>query len=244
MWPLSTVLEGLGGGSGYGVSKGHAHDVASTSTPKPVVPPGGLAHSAAELLNLFKLAADAFAILVPLAWLGFLAGVCRLHGQPVDEGKFAAWRNAIAVLANVLTATFASIVGQLTYEAAHWRLEAGAPLVSLEQLLGTCSVRATITTQMHLCSFNILGTSLLIAWNLSLLGSQAILGSLGSRLDTRKSTIDIAWFDNLHESGFARWRPSSPASFEAYQTWLMYLGFLLSTSVMTPEATKVDPMDQ
>lgn len=192
----------------------------------------------------FMLVADAFAILVPLALLGFLVAVCRLDGQMTENTNFKAWTNATAVLATLFTIIFASIVGRMTYEAAQWKLESGTTLASLEQLLGSRSVGSALTTQLHLMSFNTLGVALLLAWACSPLGSQSILRSLGSRLDVKESTSKVVWFDNLHESGLATWRLTTDSRTLIFDAYNYLLPTLYSTTLMSPEATKREPMDQ
>lgn len=43
-------------------------------------------------------------------------------------------------MATVLPIVFASVVGRLMYETARWRLERGASVGSLEQLMGSRTV--------------------------------------------------------------------------------------------------------
>lgn len=115
---------------------------------------------------------------------------------------------------------------------------------SLEQLLGSRSVGSVVTTQLHFRALNLLGSSLLLIWAFSPLGSQSILRILGSRLEPMESISSVTYYDNLHESGFAGLYSVSPGLADHIAGFSQYLNSLFTATLMTPEATKLDPMDQ
>ncbi|KAK1622903.1 hypothetical protein BDP81DRAFT_385405 [Colletotrichum phormii] len=86
-------------------------------------------------------------------------------------------------------------------EAARLRLERGATIGSLEQLMGSRTVGGTVLTVFSLASFNILAASLLITWALSPLGTQSLLRMMTSRLEPRLTATNITYFDNSATSG-------------------------------------------
>lgn len=51
-----------------------------------------------ERFGPFKLVADAFATLTPLALLGLMIAIKRLDGKEVDRAAFTAWQDAINVV--------------------------------------------------------------------------------------------------------------------------------------------------
>lgn len=191
-----------------------------------------------------KLAADAASVITPVALLGFIVALCLQDGRDTNGQAWVAWTNAITVLASVFPIIFAAIIGRCTYQAARWRLEAGTTMISLEQLLGSRSVGSVITTQLGLGTANLLALVLLLAWVFSPLGSQSVLRIMGSSLDSRVSRTTATWFDNLHESGFAMMSVTSPNAFESADTYIQYLRLLFGATVMAPEVTKQDAMDQ
>lgn len=147
-------------------------------------------------------------------------------------------------MATVFPILFASNVGRFTSEVARWKLESGLTLGSLEQLLGSRTVGSVLTTQFQLKTFNVLGISLILVWTFSPLGTQAILRSLNSRLEPRESTSIITYYDNLEQTGLASIGANSPGSEEGSETYFQYLKYLFLSTLLTPETTKLDPMDQ
>ncbi|KAJ8118892.1 hypothetical protein OPT61_g220 [Boeremia exigua] len=197
-----------------------------------------------ERFSPFKLAADVAAILVPLALLGFTVAVSRLNGREVHQATFAAWQDAINVLATLFPILFASIIGRLAYEVARWKLETGSTLQVLEQLLGSRSVGSVVTTQFQLRAFNLLGVLLIVIWACSPLGSQSILRTLSSGVQPQETTSRVVYYDSLNRSGLSDIVVVSPNSLEIANTFFQYLTVLFSATLMTSDAVKVSSMDQ
>lgn len=82
----------------------------------------------------------------------------------------------------------------MVFEAARWKLEKGATLGLLEQLIGSRTVGSTFITQISLGKFNILGLVLLSLWAFSPLGSQAVLRTVESKLQPVLSNSSILYF--------------------------------------------------
>lgn len=70
---------------------------------------------------------------------------------------------------------FAAILGRLVTKVAAWKLERGATLGILEQLMGSRTVVSTVVTQYKLRAFNIIGICLALLWLVSPLGGQSVL---------------------------------------------------------------------
>ncbi|PNP74217.1 hypothetical protein FNYG_12266 [Fusarium nygamai] len=129
-----------------------------------------------------------------------------LDGDFVQKEVYSRWENAITVTASIFPILFASVVGRMVYEAARWKLEKGATLDLLEQLIGSRTVGSTFTTQIYLGKFNLLGVSLLLLWAFSPLGSQSVLRMLRTELVQSKESSRIAYFTTdapsyFHSSG-------------------------------------------
>lgn len=59
----------------------------------------------------------------------------------------------------------------MVYEIARWKLEKGGRVGTLEHLIGSQTVGATILTQAKIGALNPLGISLLLVWSFSPLGA-------------------------------------------------------------------------
>ncbi|KAF5226881.1 hypothetical protein FAUST_12121, partial [Fusarium austroamericanum] len=94
-----------------------------------------------------RLFADCAATLVPIALIAFAIAIMRLDNKETEQEEYAKWRNAINVIASAFPIAFASIVGRMVFEAARWKLEKGATLGLLEQLIGSRTVGSTFVTQ-------------------------------------------------------------------------------------------------
>ncbi|WAO84650.1 Hypothetical protein NCS54_00187000 [Fusarium falciforme] len=75
---------------------------------------------------------------------------------------------------------------------------------TLEQLMGSRIVGATIITQFSLRTFNPLGICLLLIWSFSPPGAQSLLRMLGSRLDPKMEPSIIVYFDTNGQTRAAR----------------------------------------
>ncbi|RSM04366.1 hypothetical protein CDV31_010068 [Fusarium ambrosium] len=155
-------------------------------------------------LDFMTILTDFATVVAPLALLGFGIAVLLLDEDDADALIFARWRNATTVLATIFPILFASMVGRLVYELARWRLERGSTMGTLEQLMGSRTVGATIITQFSLRIFNPLGICLLLIWSFSPLGAQSLLRMLGSRLDPKMEPSTIVYFDTNGQTRAAR----------------------------------------
>ena len=138
---------------------------------------------------------------------------------------------------------FALIVGHLLYGVAQWKLEQGVTLGTLEQLLGSRTVGATLITQVKLRSFSLLSLGLILIWVFSPLGAQAILRLLGSRFGSITETLSIVHFDSDAPSSFGSMVAASPASYEAIQNSIGYMANWYTALLLAPQTVKTDSMD-
>ncbi|KAL2204490.1 hypothetical protein CC79DRAFT_1389499 [Sarocladium strictum] len=196
-------------------------------------------------VTFYVIAADAASILLPLALLGFLIVVILLDGKETSNGSFAKWENAITVLATIFPIIFASIVGRLTYEAARWKLERGASVGSLEQLLGSRTFGGTILTQFSLGSINFLSISLVLLWAFSPLGGQSILRILSSDFAQVQSFASVVYQNTelgqgLADVGTAR---GTGNNILRQEVLLQFLGNRLATLLLSPESIQQGHQD-
>jgi hypothetical protein len=68
---------------------------------------------------------------------------------------------------------FASVIGRAAHAILLWRLEKGERIGILDILASSTSLTNTVTSQLQLRSFSMLGTALLVVWSLSPIGGQA-----------------------------------------------------------------------
>ncbi|KXH59981.1 hypothetical protein CSAL01_11978 [Colletotrichum salicis] len=146
-------------------------------------------------------------------------------------------------LASIFPIIFASVVGRLMTEATRLRLERGATLGSLEQLIGSRIVGATVITLFNFPSFNVLGASLAITWALSPLGTQSLLRTATSLLEPQVTRTNITYFDNSARSELADnnwWGGGNSYSVTA---WFRSISTLYVALVSTSGAIKSDTVD-
>lgn len=148
-------------------------------------------------------------------------------------------------MATVLPIVFASVVGRLMSEGARWRLERGASVGSLEQLMGSRTVGGAIVTLFQFHSWNRLTLALLALWALSPLGTQSLL-----RMSKLHHNLDLGatrttYFDSSARSQLVDWASlgaGGPSS-SILKARLRAIAGLYSTLVSTPESIKLDTMD-
>ncbi|KAH6900810.1 hypothetical protein B0T10DRAFT_504545 [Thelonectria olida] len=184
------------------------------------------------------------AIALPLAFVVFTIRVSSLDGHAVDKETLATltWRSLMTGLGTLFPILFASVIGRLLFKIARWKLEKGATLGSLEQLMGSQTVGGTLATQYQLRAFNLLGISLVLVWAFSPLGGQSLLRMLDSRLEPRFEPSSIVYFDTDAPSEPANRDPQG-SGIEDLEGLLAFFRMLFTAAVLSPEKTKTDPMD-
>jgi hypothetical protein len=131
----------------------------------------------------------------------------------------------------------------MVFEAARWKLEKGATLGLLEQLIGSRTVGSTLTTQINLGKFNILGFVLLVLWAFSPLGSQSVLRMLGTRLEPMYETSKVFYFDTDAHSQLASDLPWSPESSANAATQSSFIRTMYTSLFLASASSKKSPMD-
>lgn len=128
---------------------------------------------------------------------------------------------------------FSMVVGRAVYKLASWKLERGASVGELEQLLGSRTVTSTITTQFMLWPGAFMGAGLLVLWLLSPVGSQACVRILKTQQLTATTATTATYFNT---------RQGSVAG-TGYGSWLSIYMTLFSAALIAPLEVKAGPMD-
>ncbi|KAF6803264.1 hypothetical protein CMUS01_15139 [Colletotrichum musicola] len=188
---------------------------------------------------------DCAVLALSLAFVAFVVLVSRLNGVEIHDSSLSmtSWENAITILATIFPILFASVTSRSVSQLARWRLQQGATVGCLEQLLGSRTVGSTVTTLAKLRSFNILTLVLLTIWAASPLGTQALLRMLGSSVEPQLATASVVYFDNSAVPTAATSQATTPNSANVYQTWYRNIESLYMTLLLTPERIKSDTMD-
>ncbi|KAL6412031.1 hypothetical protein AUP68_04411 [Ilyonectria robusta] len=139
-------------------------------------------------------------ILLPLILLTFLGFLIWINNEPIDE-YYNRYQNALTVLASAFPILFAFVLGRLFFQIACWKLENGATLGVLEQLMGSRTFGATLATHYQLRIFNLSGLALLTIWSLSPLGGQSLLRILN--VESRNFNSTGYYFDNTRSFPFS-----------------------------------------
>jgi hypothetical protein len=116
-------------------------------------------------------------------------------------------------------------------------------LGSLEQLMGSQTVGATLLTQVKLRAMNPLSVGLILIWACSPLGGQSILRMLRTRYDKDVHPAHLAYFDTN-----AQFQPSIPDRGEMFNpevmgAFLSYIKMLFSAALLSSGETKSSSMD-
>ncbi|KAI9819460.1 MAG: hypothetical protein M1827_006908 [Pycnora praestabilis] len=171
------------------------------------------------------------AITLPLFAFAFV--VHRLNNKTVDEGHWKTLHDIANKLATIFPIIFALVIGRTIRKIAAWKLERGARLHSLEQLMGSLTVGSTVTTQISLVCLNVLALLLIITWSLSPLGSQASLQVISVQQVPVDTSTAVHYFSTDMEPGFSEGDIWMGPSLDA----------LYASSLMAPASIRNSPMD-
>ncbi|VUC21198.1 unnamed protein product [Clonostachys rosea] len=187
--------------------------------------------------------ADILSIGLPCALLIFAIVLSSKSGLEATPSHIAKWHNAASVLSTLFPLLFAAITGRFMTQVARWKLEEGASIGSLEQLLGSRTVGGALLTQFHLRAFNFLGIGILILWALSPVGSQAILRLVEPKLVTSTTAGDVTYFDLLRNA--VEGEPAMPGgNLDAENNGTInVMDTLYGAMVLAPSSTKNSSMD-
>jgi hypothetical protein len=136
-------------------------------------------------------------------------------------------------LATAFPFAFAIVVGTAIKQLAAWKLEQGASLGFLEQVLGSLSVGSTLATQLCFRRINILALILLASWSLSPLGSQSCLQVLAFGNRPIIENLNVHHFNTEMIPGF----------YEGDIWDLPSLNALFSSSLMAPASVRESSVD-
>jgi len=102
--------------------------------------------------------------------------------------------------------------------------------------MGSRTVASSITTQVHLRKYNLIGLGLIVLWSLSPIGSQAILYILESPFEPTVSSVDISYI-NTRQHSYA----APDGAFR--QQWFSGFTMLFGSSLLAPVSVKTSSMD-
>ncbi|KAH0438012.1 hypothetical protein CcaCcLH18_03504 [Colletotrichum camelliae] len=184
---------------------------------------------------------DCAVVILPLMILSFLLVVSRLDGSDSDATSYQSWQDGITLLGTMFSILFASVVGRLMSEYARWKLERGATLGSLEQLMGSRTVGGTIQTWFHFPTF--LGSGLVLLWAFSPLGAQAILRILSSQPHPNVTPTNITYYNSLASNRFSSLRVRDRSDLNTAGNVVSYFSTLYNAVITMPPTIKQDAMD-
>ncbi|KAK5164788.1 uncharacterized protein LTR77_009452 [Saxophila tyrrhenica] len=195
----------------------------STSTPRPCKRPTSSGSIWTALL-------DFCLVLPPIYFLVFAFLVYSRDQTPVDTtDEDNALLQAAALGPTLFPIAFAAIIGSFLNAVAAWRIERGASVATLEQLLGSKTVFSAVTLPAKLQVFTFLGPLLIALWAISPIGGQASRRIVDTGLQYRTSSINASYLDT--NKPYDLWRNSGkPSDFArnsaAYVTALLNAGTL------------------
>ncbi|CAG9977310.1 unnamed protein product [Clonostachys byssicola] len=164
--------------------------------------------------QVIVLLTDAAVLVLSLGHLALTIVLMCYNGRPVDA-SYNTLQSILTTIGPIFPMVFAFIVSRFLYHAARYRLENGASLGALEQLMGSRTVGSAVATHFELRAFNMLGVLILFIWVFSPLGGQSFLRVLDiaypptntslfymNTLKTRLAFHDDIFKDSSYASAF------------------------------------------
>ncbi|CAI6014663.1 unnamed protein product, partial [Clonostachys chloroleuca] len=190
--------------------------------------------------------ADILCIGIPCTLLVFVVLLSSKSGKEATTSDVANWYGAASMLSTLFPILFAAITGRSMTQVARWKLEEGASIGSLEQLLGSRTVGGAVLTQYHLRAFNFLGIGILILWAMSPVGSQAILRLVVPKIEKSTTAGKVVYFDHLWNElgGVAVMQGGSSENLDATTNGTInMMNTLYGAMVLAPSSTKNSGVD-
>ncbi|KAL2832626.1 hypothetical protein BDW59DRAFT_157447 [Aspergillus cavernicola] len=119
---------------------------------------------------------------------------------------------------------------------AQWKLQRGAPLLPLEQLIGSTTFFGAMATQWTLRTVNLLGLSLSVLWVFSPLGAQAALRMSVADFVPQSTVVDLSYFDM---NAYAHSTTTSSWTEENGQADQMFLASILASNATANSKTDI-----
>ncbi|KAG9245138.1 hypothetical protein BJ878DRAFT_502883 [Calycina marina] len=179
---------------------------------------------------------DVFVIILSIPFFAIAGAVIALSGRDANDNVLVFLQQIIKGAATLFPIFFAYVTGRATVKLATWKLEKGSSLGLLEQLMGSRTVTSSITTQIHLRRYNLMGLGLIVLWSLSPIGSQAILYILDAPLKPVTSTVNVSYI-NLRQQSYA----APDGIFKG--SWFSGFTMLFGSSLLAPTAVRSSSMD-
>ncbi|KAK5058518.1 hypothetical protein LTR84_010781 [Exophiala bonariae] len=132
--------------------------------------------SATDVWAILGALTDVVGALLALCFLVFGIVVVYTNDRSIESAPWIpAILSATQLGPTIFPILFAAIAGRSLKAVASWKVEHGATIGALEQLLGSRTLLSTFFLQIHMRAFNLLGVALVLLWALSPLGGQAAL---------------------------------------------------------------------
>lgn len=137
--------------------------------------------------------------------------------------------------ATLFPLVFSVVIGRAFVKLASWKLERGAALGLLEQLMGSRTVGGAIATQFRLHSLSLVAIGLVFLWLLSPLGSQAVLRILSTTTKSTTTSGSVTYVNTR--------QPSFSGYTQFYETWFSGFASSFSASLLASPDVKNGSMD-
>lgn len=135
------------------------------------------------------------------------------------------------------------MVGRLMTQIAHWRLEKGIKLGTLEQFLGSKTVGGSVISIIRLRVVNLLCVAIIAGWAFSPLGSQGILRMLNTKLAPVTEPSTITYYDTDSKTRLSDWSTVSQVHSMAVENGVLVLDSMYRAVLLTSDSAKADTMD-
>ncbi|KAJ5707908.1 hypothetical protein N7488_007709 [Penicillium malachiteum] len=131
--------------------------------------------------------------IVPFFCLAWAA--VGLNGKKISQSSWDALKIAMKVEVTLFPLVYAAIVGRMSRQLAHWKLQKGASVSIIQRFLGSTTVFGTLYTSWVLRSLDLVALGLTVLWAFSPVAAQASLRILSASPGKTQSTLQLHYFD-------------------------------------------------
>ncbi|KIW79931.1 hypothetical protein Z517_06546 [Fonsecaea pedrosoi CBS 271.37] len=198
-----------------------------------VLPPTRSGKFGRDLVVEILICTFAVLISVPFTWLAVT--MAKYNHKIVTEADTNYIKQATSTASTLFTILFAAVLGTTLKRFATWRLEKGAKLGLLEQIMQSRTFFSAVTTQVAFPAINFTALILVICWAFSPLGSQASLRLVSTGREVKADSNKVSYVDTITNQVFN--------SVSGVDSLLTSLKPSYITSVLGPDTVKAGTMD-
>ncbi|CAG8979652.1 hypothetical protein HYALB_00011536 [Hymenoscyphus albidus] len=184
----------------------------------------------------WEFAVDSVMLMLPIPFFMLIAAILSIDQVPLTPKAANFFGLAIKGAATLFPIFFAACAGRAAIKYATWKLQEGAALGHLEQLMGSRTIWSTFNMHFQLRSFNTIGILLIIVWCFEPLGGQSVLHIYTTPSKSTTLDTNVTYFNSRQASY------SSPKGVFKNQ-WFSGFTVLFASSLLSTVEVKTSSVD-